>query len=180
MDRNISHQCSNVLKKLMTHKSSWPFLVPVDPVQLGIPDYFSVIRHPMDLGTVKSKLGKNKYKEVEDFAADVRLTFSNAMTYNPPGNFVHIMAKELNDLFNMMWKSIEKRMGQDHGKEKSMKLTIGLKRSDSSHKFPVKAPAQHPPLTSKSSLSSHEPENIVRLMDVSFCIHLLLIFFFIF
>ena len=33
---------------------------------------------PMDLGTIKSKLEKNVYSGVEEFAADIRLTFSNA------------------------------------------------------------------------------------------------------
>ncbi|KAE8705194.1 Nuclear protein X1 isoform 2 [Hibiscus syriacus] len=33
------------------------------------------------------------YSNPMDFAADVRLTFSNAMTYNPPGNDVNFMAK---------------------------------------------------------------------------------------
>ena len=31
-------------------------MAPVDPVAQGIPDYFSVIKHPMDLGTVRAKL----------------------------------------------------------------------------------------------------------------------------
>ena len=29
------------------------FAVPVDPVELEIPDYFDVIKRPMDMGTVK-------------------------------------------------------------------------------------------------------------------------------
>ncbi|CAM8903332.1 unnamed protein product [Rhodiola kirilowii] len=166
MDRILSQQCSNVLKKLMSHKSGWPFLVPVDPVELFIPDYFNVIKHPMDLGTIKSKLEKNKYTEVDEFAADVRLTFSNAMKYNPPGNFVHVMAKELSDLFNTMWKSVERKMGQNESKEKSMKLTIGFKRSDSSPKLSVKAPAQKGSIISNSILPCRQSEKLMRPMEV--------------
>jgi hypothetical protein len=29
------------------------FLKPVNPVELGIPDYFDIIKHPMDFGTIK-------------------------------------------------------------------------------------------------------------------------------
>lgn len=29
------------------------FHYPVDPIKLGIPDYFDVIKHPMDLSTIK-------------------------------------------------------------------------------------------------------------------------------
>jgi hypothetical protein len=34
-------------------KNSWPFLEPVDPVALNIPDYLEVVTTPMDLTTVK-------------------------------------------------------------------------------------------------------------------------------
>ncbi|KAK6938713.1 Bromodomain [Dillenia turbinata] len=47
----------------------------------------------MDLGTIKSKLEKSIYIDHEEFAADVRLTFLNAMLYNPPANNVHLIAK---------------------------------------------------------------------------------------
>jgi hypothetical protein len=38
---------------LADHKFSWPFRAPVDAVSLGIPDYLNIIKHPMDLGTVR-------------------------------------------------------------------------------------------------------------------------------
>ncbi|KAK6917271.1 Bromodomain [Dillenia turbinata] len=107
MDCIIKEQCSVLLKKLMNHPAGWVFNQPVDPLALNIPDYFSIISHPMDLGTIKSKLEKSIYIDHEEFAADVRLTFSNAMLYNPPANNVHLMAKELSDLFEDNWKSME-------------------------------------------------------------------------
>src|ERR1044072_2581957 len=85
--------CDTLLNRLMSHQFGWVFNTPVDVVKLNIPDYFTVIKHPMDLGTVKSKLTSGEYPNPVNFAADVRLTFSNAMTYNPPGNDVHIMAE---------------------------------------------------------------------------------------
>ncbi|CAK8530847.1 unnamed protein product [Lathyrus sativus] len=109
IDRKGSQMCAAILKCLTSHHYSWVFKVPVDPVALNIPDYFTVISHPMDLGTIKSKLEKNIYHNKEEFAADVRLTFSNAMTYNPPKNDVHLMAKELNKLFDRKWKDMDKK-----------------------------------------------------------------------
>lgn len=106
-------QCSNLLKKLMTHEYGWVFNEPVDIVKLNIPDYFNVIKHPMDLGTIKQKLDSGAYSTASDFAADVRLTFSNAMTYNPPGNNVHFMAKKLNNIFDLKWKTIEKELSSN-------------------------------------------------------------------
>ncbi|KAF8018908.1 hypothetical protein BT93_H3719 [Corymbia citriodora subsp. variegata] len=107
MDRAVMQQCSAILKRLMHHQCGWPFKQPVDPVKLNIPDYFSIISEPMDLGTIKSKLEKNMYHGTEEFAADIRLTFSNAMCYNPPGNQVHIMADKLNKIFETGWKALE-------------------------------------------------------------------------
>ncbi|CAI8597550.1 unnamed protein product [Vicia faba] len=106
----LMKQCENLLNRLMSHQFGWVFNKPVDPVALNIPDYFNVIRHPMDLGTVKSKLTSGKYSNLMDFAADVKLTFSNALTYNPPGNDVHSMATTLNKAFQTKWKSIEKKI----------------------------------------------------------------------
>lgn len=107
MDRNMTLECIAVLKKLMNHPAGWVFNQPVDPVALNIPDYFSIISKPMDLGTIRSKLEKNLYLATEDFAVDVRLTFANAMLYNPPSNNVHQMGKKLNDLFNAKWKNVK-------------------------------------------------------------------------
>ena len=32
---------------------AWPFLQPVNVEQLGLRDYYDIIKRPMDLGTVK-------------------------------------------------------------------------------------------------------------------------------
>jgi hypothetical protein len=47
----------------------------------------------MDLGIIKCNLASGEYSTPLDFLVDVRLTFSNAVTYNPPGNNVHLMAE---------------------------------------------------------------------------------------
>lgn len=45
--------CFNLLNKLMNHHFAFPFNQPVDPIALGIPDYFEKISHPMDFSTIK-------------------------------------------------------------------------------------------------------------------------------
>ncbi|KAL2321706.1 hypothetical protein Fmac_026085 [Flemingia macrophylla] len=103
-------QCESLLNRVMSHQFGKVFDKPVDVVKWNIPDYFTIIKHPMDLGTVKSRLISGEYSSLMDFAADVRLTFSNAMTYNPPGNDVHVMAETLNKYFETRWKPIEKKI----------------------------------------------------------------------
>ena len=38
-----------LIDKLMSDPNGWVFNTPVDPVALGIPDYFNIIKEPMDL-----------------------------------------------------------------------------------------------------------------------------------
>ena len=42
-------KCWRILKQLQKHESAYPFLVPVDPVLLEIPDYPEIVKEPMDL-----------------------------------------------------------------------------------------------------------------------------------
>ncbi len=76
------------------------FAKPVDPDVLGIQNYFDIIEHPMDLGTVKKRLEGGLYENENSAIADVMLTFDNAMLYNEEGSIVHEMAKTLKDKFS--------------------------------------------------------------------------------
>ncbi|XP_028549902.1 transcription factor GTE4-like isoform X1 [Dendrobium catenatum] len=111
MENKINEQafkkCGVLLSKLMKHNHGWVFNTPVDAKALGLPDYHKIITHPMDLGTVKSRLSRNWYKAPKEFAEDVRLTFCNALTYNPKGQDVHIMAQQLLQVFEERWSIIE-------------------------------------------------------------------------
>ncbi|KAH0765008.1 hypothetical protein KY285_000879 [Solanum tuberosum] len=73
----------------MKHKHKWVFDEPVNVEGLGLHDYHAIIKHPMDLGTIKARLSQNLYKSPREFAEDVRLVFRNAMIYNPKGHDVH-------------------------------------------------------------------------------------------
>lgn len=50
--------CSDILKEMLSKRHSayaWPFYVPVDAAALGLHDYHDIIKHPMDLSTIKVK-----------------------------------------------------------------------------------------------------------------------------
>ncbi|XBI25689.1 hypothetical protein VPH35_050566 [Triticum aestivum] len=109
-EATILKQCEAILKKLMTQKCSHIFNDPVDVEKLNLPDYNDIIKHPMDLGTIKKKLDSGSYASPSDFAADVRLTFNNAITYNPRGHVVHDLAIQLNKMFESRWRTVEKKL----------------------------------------------------------------------
>jgi bromodomain-containing factor 1 len=84
------------------------FLAPVDTVLYGIPHYFKVVKKPMDLGTVetkliasnprgppkdKSKMGnwdesKGTYGSVAEVTEDVRQIWENTRMFNGPDHVV--------------------------------------------------------------------------------------------
>ena len=95
----LTAMAGSLLMHLWNHEHAWVFDTPVDPVELGLPDYFDVVKKPMDLGTIMRRLLSRHYDTIEGFQADVLLTFDNAMLYNEEGSIVHNMAKELKTMF---------------------------------------------------------------------------------
>lgn len=76
------------LKNTKKTKHAMFFIAPVDPVALNIPTYPDVIKHPMDLGTMESKLKNDKYPSVQAFADDLQLIVDNAEKFNGPQHAV--------------------------------------------------------------------------------------------
>uniref|UniRef100_M4BYX3 histone acetyltransferase n=1 Tax=Hyaloperonospora arabidopsidis (strain Emoy2) TaxID=559515 RepID=M4BYX3_HYAAE len=78
------------VSKLMFHKRNHGFFnVRVDPLVWNIPHYFEVVKQPMDLTLVKNKCLNLEYASADECAADIRLVFTNACLFNPPGHVVH-------------------------------------------------------------------------------------------
>lgn len=98
--------CGQILKEIMSKKHisyNFPFLQPVDPVALNIPNYYDIIKTPMDLSTVQLNLANNKYDNGEEFVSDVNLIFENCYKFNPEGTDVNMMGHKLQDIFNKKW-----------------------------------------------------------------------------
>ncbi|XP_055207452.1 bromodomain-containing protein 3 isoform X1 [Gorilla gorilla gorilla] len=96
--------CDSILREMLSKKHAayaWPFYKPVDAEALELHDYHDIIKHPMDLSTVKRKMDGREYPDAQGFAADVRLMFSNCYKYNPPDHEVVAMARKLQDVFEM-------------------------------------------------------------------------------
>ncbi|KAF9335036.1 hypothetical protein BG006_001025 [Podila minutissima] len=98
--------CLTVLKEFSKKSKAefmFPFMEPVDPIKLNIPEYPLIIKHPMDLSTIRQKLEGDEYDDASQFEADVRLVISNCYAFNPPGSQVHIMGQRMEKLFNEKW-----------------------------------------------------------------------------
>jgi len=97
---NWARHCAQALDHVMKHQKAGPFLAPVDPVKLSLPDYHEVVSEPMDLGTVRRNLQLGRLKSMSDFVRDVHLTFDNAKAYNVNKSHVFKWANELRNRFN--------------------------------------------------------------------------------
>ena len=98
--------CNQTIKELMSKKHynyNFPFLAPVDAVALNLPNYHDIVKEPMDLGTIQSKLTNNLYENADDFEKDVRLVFRNCYAFNPEGTDVNMMGHRLEAIFDKKW-----------------------------------------------------------------------------
>ena len=91
------------------HQHGWPFLVPVDTIKLGLPDYFKIITQPMDLGTIKKRLENNYYWCAQECIDDTNTMFQNCYTYNKPGEviflkYVYIIINIISQYKNLILK----------------------------------------------------------------------------
>ncbi|CAN6609351.1 histone acetyltransferase Gcn5p [Trichomonascus vanleenenianus] len=70
----------HLLSEMQNHPSAWPFAQPVNRDE--VPDYYEVIKEPMDLATMEQRLEADVYQSLEDFLNDARLVFNNCRSYN--------------------------------------------------------------------------------------------------
>ncbi|OII71341.1 bromodomain-containing protein [Cryptosporidium andersoni] len=80
--RTIKRKLLVCLDNLRKQPYFKPFKDPIDPVKNQCPDYFEVIKKPIDLHTIVSKLNKDTYRTLLEFYEDVMLIFSNCRCYN--------------------------------------------------------------------------------------------------
>ncbi|XP_054898153.1 ATPase family AAA domain-containing protein 2-like [Poeciliopsis prolifica] len=71
----------DVTNRLSQDKRFKAFTKPVDLDE--VPDYAEVIKTPMDLSTVLSRIDLHRYGTVKEFLQDVDLIWQNALEYNP-------------------------------------------------------------------------------------------------
>ena len=70
------------------------------------------------LQTIDSKLKKVLYLRTDEFAADIRCMFSNAMLYYSTNSAIHKRAKQLSKFFEMKWASLKESWANEKPKGK--------------------------------------------------------------
>ncbi|KAL6300428.1 Bromodomain from Gcn5 complexed with acetylated H4 peptide [Sparassis latifolia] len=82
--RSVDHSAmQKLLSDLQGHPLAWAFLQPVNGQD--VPDYYDVIKKPMDFSMMEHKLDTNQYPNLDAFLVDAQLVFENCRSYNPEG-----------------------------------------------------------------------------------------------
>ncbi|PHH76945.1 hypothetical protein CDD82_3746 [Ophiocordyceps australis] len=116
--------CDEVLTELMHPKhydvNKW-FLEPVDAEGLAVPNYYSIIKKPMDLGQVQRMLGNGDISTSKEFDKNVRLIFENCYSFNgkpSEGHPVAMVCEKLEKLYTSQMKGkdawISKHAARSH------------------------------------------------------------------
>lgn len=69
------------------------------PSKVHYPDYFAIIKDPIDLKTISQRIQSGHYKNLNAMAKDIDLLAKNAKTYNEPGSQVFKDANTIKKLF---------------------------------------------------------------------------------
>ncbi|XP_041281531.1 protein polybromo-1 isoform X12 [Pyrgilauda ruficollis] len=93
------------------------------PSKVQYPDYYAIIKEPIDLKTISQRIQNGTYKSIHAMAKDIDLLAKNAKTYNEPGSQVFKDANAIKKIFNMKKAEIE------HSELAKSSLRISNKRS---------------------------------------------------
>lgn len=79
-------KCERLLLYIFCHELSVSFR---EPVPTSVPNYYKIIKHPMDLKKVKKRLqmrSSHYYQSLQEFVSDMRTVFRNCAKYNEVGS----------------------------------------------------------------------------------------------
>ncbi|KAK0142635.1 Protein polybromo-1 [Merluccius polli] len=93
------------------------------PSKVHYPDYYAVIKEPIDLRAIAQRIQIGYYKSVISMAKDIELLAKNAKTYNEPGSQVFKDANAIKKVFNHRKTELE------HAEPTKSSLRIRNRRS---------------------------------------------------
>ncbi|XP_062282800.1 E3 ubiquitin-protein ligase TRIM33 isoform X1 [Scomber scombrus] len=87
-------RCERLLLYIFCHELSVGFR---EPVPTSVPNYYRIIKKPMDLKKVKKKLqlrSTHYYQSIQEFVSDMRLVFKNCAEYNEMSRIIQVYDEE--------------------------------------------------------------------------------------
>lgn len=93
-------KAGRVLGQLSRLQCMEPFLRPVPK---DFMNYYDIIRRPMDLGTIKSKMADGRYLDPSQVLLDMDLIWTNCTTFNQPDAPIIEDCKQSKEEFEKLW-----------------------------------------------------------------------------
>uniref|UniRef100_A0A4W4EDK0 Protein polybromo-1 n=1 Tax=Electrophorus electricus TaxID=8005 RepID=A0A4W4EDK0_ELEEL len=93
------------------------------PSKIQYPDYYAIIKDPIDLKTIAQRIQIGYYKSVNHMAKDIDLLVRNAKTYNEPGSQVFKDANNIKKIF------AQRKMELEHTEPVKSSIRIRNRRS---------------------------------------------------
>ncbi|XP_066553990.1 protein polybromo-1 isoform X5 [Amia ocellicauda] len=93
------------------------------PSKVHYPDYYAIIKEPIDLKTIAQRIQMGSYKSVNAMSKDIDLLTKNAKTYNEPGSQVFKDANTIKKIF------IQKKTEIEHAEPTKSSIRIRNRRS---------------------------------------------------
>ncbi|KAH8387060.1 hypothetical protein KR093_004460, partial [Drosophila rubida] len=94
----------SILRAVRRHNAAWCFIDPVQASQ--VPDYYDIIKYPMDLTKMKDRLAMGYYSTRRLFMADMTRIFTNCRLYNAVGTEYYRCATTLERYFEQLMRQM--------------------------------------------------------------------------
>ncbi|KAF7670169.1 hypothetical protein LDENG_00068220 [Lucifuga dentata] len=99
------------------------------PSKVQYPDYYAIIKEPIDLKFIAQKIQMSHYRSIGAMAKDIDLLVKNAKTYNEPGSQVFKDANTIKKVF------AQKKSEVEHGEPIKSSIRIRNRRSAQGERF---------------------------------------------
>ncbi|XP_066154990.1 bromodomain-containing protein 4-like isoform X1 [Euwallacea fornicatus] len=151
-DEDLEVGMHKILDFVKNNDDAWPFLDPVE--EEYAPNYYSIIRRPMDLTKMEEKLDQGLYKNFDKFKSDFQLIVNNCRLYNGVENEYTEMVDNLVKVFE---KATEKYLDQISSSDEEIAVE-NLNSNEEKNVKPIKGkkkPPDSPPRSrSKPALAA--------------------------
>lgn len=101
------------------------------PSKLQYPDYYAIIKEPIDLRTIAQRIQMGHYKSISAMSKDIDLLAKNAKAYNEPGSQVYKDANTIKKVF------LQRRTELEQAEPTKSSLRIRNRRSAQGDRLPA-------------------------------------------
>ncbi|VDO81190.1 unnamed protein product [Schistosoma margrebowiei] len=85
------------------------------PTRKELPDYYEVIKKPVDFNRIRQRVKDGKYRSVDELEADILLLCKNAQTYNMDGSLIF----EDSVVLQSVWTNARERLEEIESRQQS-------------------------------------------------------------